>query len=115
MEKQNDDPVRRCPSCAKCISISQGYHPIMHVCFHKEKPSSRPGSFCMSDRRRCPHCGEYFFVENHVSIGEMLRWLIFNDPDALAREQFEKDPELVKKLRQDKQFMTLINSDEFDN
>jgi len=48
-------------------------------------------------------------VEVYTSISTLLRWLIFNDPDALAREIFEENEDLIDKLREDKKFMALIN------
>ena len=117
MISKEKDPVRKCPypECDKCIAIKTKGHELLHVCFHKGEPPARPGSIGTSHRRRCPHCREYFFVENYFVLTEVLHWLIFNDPAALARGVFENNTELVKKLRQDKLFMALINSTEFDD
>ena len=117
MISKEKDPIRKCPypKCDKCIAITTKGHELIKVVFHQGDPPPRPGSIGSSNRRRCPHCGEYFYVENYFEIHEVLHWLIFNDPEALARGVFENNIELIKKLRQDKKFMALINSNEFDD
>ena len=117
MISKEKNPIQRCPypKCDKCIAISIRGHETMHVCFHQGEPPTRPGSVGASYRRRCPHCGAYFFVENYFVLHEVLHWLIFNDPAALARGVFENNTELIKKLRQDTKFMTLINSTDYDD
>jgi len=51
-----------------------------------------------------------FVMECSTSIGTLLRWLILTDPKAIAHELFEKNMDLVEKLRKDKKFMALINA-----
>jgi hypothetical protein len=101
-----------CPHCGKCIAIPQERDPGIHVAFHKERPLARPGALRTLTRRKCPHdkCREYFIVENYGCLEEILHWLIFTDTRAIAREDvFAQKPEFIRKLRQDKKFMAMIN------
>ena len=110
METQEiTSPVHRCPHCGKCIALAKECDESMFVCFHKIVPPRRPYAARLISERRCPKCKKDFIVEVFTSISTMLRWLIFNDPDAIAREIFEDNLDLIDKLREDTKFMALIN------
>ena len=110
------DPVHKCPHCGKCIALAHKRDECILVDFHKTEPPRRPHNVQLLAQRRCAHadCKKDFVVECYTSIHDLLHWLIFNDPDAIARGLFENNTELIKKLRQDKKFMALINSTEYD-
>jgi hypothetical protein len=110
------EPVTRCPHCGKCCEIAIEHDEGVSITLHKDKPPKQPYSVRTISRRRCdhPNCREYYYVEGRTSLSILLRWLIFHDPDALAREIFENNLDLIKKLRQDKKFMEMINNDQND-
>ena len=87
--------------CHKCISVS----------LHKTKPPKKHYELRTLTKRRCAKCKRDFVVECYASVDTLLRWLIFTDPDALAREIFTNNADLIEKLRQDKKFMKLINQE----
>ena len=113
---QNENDIYKCPHCNKCVAISEGRDNGFFVALHKTKPAARVSAFRTLTRRKCPHtlCRKYFIVENYADIESVLRWLIFNDPNAIARGLFENNPDLITKLRQDKKFMALINDETYD-
>ena len=113
MEEQNS-PIHKCPHCNKCIALAYKRDNCISVAFHRTEPQRRPQVIQLLAERRCPKCKKDFIVECYASMGDILRWLIFNDPYAIARNLFENNTDLVKKLRQDKKFMALINDDSYD-
>ena len=117
MENLLDEQEYECPHCGKCIAISEERDPGIYVAIHKAKPQERVGALRTLTRRKCPHqqCRKFFVVENYGCLEEILRWLIFTDTRAIARDEvFAKSPDLRKKLRQDKKFMEWINDNSDD-
>jgi len=108
-ERKDEVQIHKCPHCGKCCAIADECDDAMFVDFHKLKPPRRPYAVRLLTQRRCAKCKNDFMVEVYTSISTLLRWLIFNDPDALAREIFEENEDLIDKLREDKKFMALIN------
>jgi len=106
-----ESPVYKCPHCGRCIAIADECDEPMFVSFHKGKPAKKPYELRLLSQRRCGRCGKDFVVKCFTSVSTLLRWLIFTDPDAIARELFENNLDLVEKLRQDTKFMALINKE----
>ena len=102
----------RCPHCGKCVGIAAAFDEYVLLAVHKGNPPKRANAVQAFMERRCGHseCRRDFVVECYIPFAEILRQLIFNDPTALAREIFKNNTDLVEKLREDKEFMALINN-----
>ena len=112
------EKIYKCPHCGKCIALAHKRDDCILVDFHKTEPlERRPHVVQMFVERRCAHaeCKRDFIVECYAPIHDLLRWLIFHDPDEMARCIFENNTDLIRKLRQDKKFMELINNEQYDN
>ena len=114
-----EEKIYHCPNpkCEKCIALAYKRDECISVAFHFPstiEPPRRPHTVRLLAERRCPKCKKDFIVECYASISDILRWLIFQDPDAIARNLFEHSPDLITKLRQDKKFMQLINDETYD-
>ena len=112
-----DNTVYRCPHCNKCIAISYERDECISVAFHKSKPIRRKHILQLLAQRRCAHveCKKDFIVECYAPVHDLLRWMIFKDPEYMAQEIFDKNPDLIKKLQQSPRFMALINNSNIDN
>jgi len=105
-----EKPIYKCPHCAKCCAIADECDEAMFVNITKTRPPPRQHSVRMLANRRCAKCKMDFVVECYTSISTLLRWLILTDPDAIGQELFEKNMDLIEKLRADEKFMTLLNA-----
>jgi hypothetical protein len=112
MEERDNSPIYRCPHCGKCCAVADEHDECIFIALHKTTPPRRPYSLRLLAKRRCAHsgCKKDFVVESYASIADILHWLIFSNPNALAHELCKNNAELLKKLRQDKVFMKMINN-----
>ena len=106
-----NNKIYKCPYCEKCCAVYDECHECISISIHKSKPPPRQYTLRTLAKRRCAKCKRDFIVECHASVSVLLRWLIFNDPYALAREIFMDNSDLVKKLQQDEKFMDLITKE----
>ena len=109
------DPVFRCPHCGRCCGIAdfveEDGEGIFHI-LHTEKPPPRADAIRTLVIRRCVECKKDFVVENLASINVILRFLITTDTKKIAMDVFRNNKDLLKKLREDKEFMALLMEQE---
>ena len=118
MNTKNRKPVQKCPypHCDQCCGIvldpneTDGEGIFYRV--HTSRPAERPDSVRTLVERRCTRCKKYFVIENFAVISVLLRYLIQDDPRGLAMTAFRNNKDLLDKLRNDKEFMKLLLSEE---
>ena len=70
---KQQDPIIRCPHCAKCCSILDECDDGVNMVLHKTSPSKKPGTVRVLVKRRCAHsnCKQDFYVEINFSLDKL--------------------------------------------